>query len=183
MVRIAVAGAAGRMGRRISTLVIEHEALELAGAFEAPGHQDIGRDMGELLGRGKNGVYLASSFEDAVKEVDVVIDFTSPEATLRNMESAVAMGKAMVIGTTGLKPGELDTVKAHAGKIPCVQAFNMSLGINLLSRVLKDIARALGEDYDVEIFEAHHKHKKDAPSGTALMLARSVAEALERELE
>jgi 4-hydroxy-tetrahydrodipicolinate reductase len=168
MVKIAVAGAAGRMGRRISALAMEHPDIELTGAFEMTGHKFLEQDMGELLGIGKIGVMLADKVETAAKHADVIIDFTAPKATLRNMEAVASMGKAMVIGTTGLTP--------------CVQASNMSLGINLLSKVLGDVARALGDDYDVEIFEAHHKHKKDAPSGTALMLGRAVADALGRDL-
>jgi 4-hydroxy-tetrahydrodipicolinate reductase len=182
MVKIAVAGAAGRMGRRISTLAVEHPELELAGAFEMTGHNFLGVDMGELLGVKKLGVPVEDNVEAAAKDADIIIDFTAPKATLRNMEVAASMGKAMVIGTTGLSPDELAQIKAHTGKVACVQASNMSLGINLLSKVLRDVARALGDDYDVEIFEAHHKHKKDAPSGTALMLGRAVADALGRDL-
>jgi len=182
MVKVAVAGAAGRMGRRLSALAVEHPDIELAGAFEVTGHVETNRDMGELLGIGKLGVVLMDSVEAAARHADVIIDFTAPKATLRNLEIAANMSKAMVIGTTGLSPDELDQIRKFSDKVPCVQAFNMSLGINLLSKVLGDVARALGDDYDVEIFEAHHKHKKDAPSGTALMLGRSVASALGRDL-
>jgi 4-hydroxy-tetrahydrodipicolinate reductase len=182
MVRIAVAGARGRMGSRIAALSRESEGLELTGAFEVAGHPDIGKDLGDLFGVGR-GAELSDSVEDVLDAADVVIDFTSPASTLANVQAAVRMGKGMVVGTTGFTGEELQEFRRHAAMIPCVFAFNMSLGVNLLLKVLADVARSLGDDYDVEIVEAHHRLKKDAPSGTALALARSVASALGRDLE
>ncbi len=182
MVRIAVAGARGRMGGRIAALSRENEGLELTGAFEMEGHPDIGKDLGDLLGVGR-GVKLSDNIEDVLDVADVVIDFTSPAATIYNVQAAVRKGKAMVVGTTGFTSDELQEFRRHAAMIPCVFASNMSLGINLLLKVLADVARSLGDDYDVEILEAHHRLKKDAPSGTALALARSVAAALGRDLD
>lgn len=183
MVRIAVAGARGRMGSRIATLSRQVEGLELAGAFEKKGHPDAGKDIGELLGLGTTGINLSDNVEGAIDDADVIIDFTSPESTIQNVQSAVRKGKAMVVGTTGFSSEELTEFRKHAAMIPCVFAYNMSLGINLLLKVVRDVARSLGDDYDIEIVEAHHRLKKDAPSGTALALARAIADAVERDLE
>lgn len=183
MVRIAVAGAAGRMGKRIAALATEQEGLELTGAFEKKGHPEVGKDAGDVVGVGPLGIKVADNIGDALGNADVVIDFTSPDSTLKNIQAAAGAGKGIIIGTTGLSEEDVSTIKGLAGKIPCVLASNMSLGVNLLLKVLGDIARALGDDYDVEIIEAHHRLKKDAPSGTALAMARAVAEALGRDLD
>jgi len=183
MVKIAVAGARGRMGARIAALAKEYEGLALAGGFEQKGHPDTGKDIGELLGLGKLDIPLSDSLEKAIENADVVIEFTSPSATLAHMRVCAEKGKAMVIGTTGLKKDEIEEVKRLASNIPCVMASNMSLGVNLLLKVLKDVARVLGDDYDVEITEAHHRLKKDAPSGTAIKMAEAVAEGLQRNFE
>jgi 4-hydroxy-tetrahydrodipicolinate reductase len=183
MVNVIVSGAAGRMGRRICALTHEHQKLALAGAFEVKGHADIGKDIGELIGVGNLGIEVAEGIDKVIDSGDVIIDFTHPDATLENLKAASAKGKAMVIGTTGFTKEALDEARDIARKIPCVLSFNMSLGINLLLKVLKDIAGALGDDYDVEIIEAHHRLKKDAPSGTALMMAREIAEALCRNVD
>ncbi|GAB4390113.1 MAG: 4-hydroxy-tetrahydrodipicolinate reductase [Thermodesulfovibrionales bacterium] len=183
MVKIAVAGARGRMGSRIAALSLEHEDISLVGAFERRGHGDIGRDMGELLGAGTLGVPLSAGVGEAMGAADVIIDFTQTASTLEHLRAAAAEGKAMVIGTTGFKKEEMDEIRALASGVPCVLASNMSLGVNLLLRVLKDIARALGDDYDIEIIEAHHRLKKDAPSGTALRMAEVLAEATGRDLD
>lgn len=183
MVRLAVAGASGRMGRRIAALSREYEGLELAAAFEKTGHADVGKDIGDIIGVGALGVPVGDGLKEVVGKADVVVDFTHPEGTLENLKIAAEHGKAMVIGTTGFSKGALEEARALARKLPCVLSFNMSLGINLLLRVLRDIAGALGDDYDVEIVEAHHRQKKDAPSGTALMMGREIADALGRDFE
>jgi 4-hydroxy-tetrahydrodipicolinate reductase len=183
MVRIAVAGVRGRMGSRIASLAAEHGEIELSGAFELPGHEDIGKDIGELLGMGASGVRLAGSVEEVLDLSDVIVDFTTTGSTLRNLEVASEAGKAMVVGTTGFAKEELAHVRSFANRTPCVFAYNMSLGVNLLLKVLGDIAGALGEDYDVEIVEAHHRLKKDAPSGTAIRMAEVIAAALGRDLD
>ena len=183
MVRIAVAGAAGRMGSRISALSKEYEGLQLAGAFERKGHKDAGRDVGAIAGIGDTGVKLADSPEAVIDNVDVVISFTTVEASLEHLRLASSKGKAMVIGTTGFTKDDIKQVAELTKKIPCVMASNMSMGVNLLLKVLQDIARALGDGYDVEIVEAHHRMKKDAPSGTALKMAQVIAEALNRDLD
>lgn len=183
MLKIAVAGARGRMGTRIAVLSREYKNIEIAGAFEQKGHSDIGKDMGALLGIGNLGVALSDNVEAAIKDADLLIEFTNPASTMEHMKACAAKGKAMVVGTTGLKKEELAEMKKLSSKIPCVVASNMSLGVNLLLKVLKDVAKALGDDYDVEITEAHHRLKKDAPSGTALKMAEAVAQGLQRNLD
>ena len=183
MVNIGIAGAAGRMGSRISALCAEYEGLRLAGAFETKGHKDLGRDIGLITGTGEKGVVLADSLGAVIDGVDVVVDFTSVESTKANIKTAAAKGKAMVIGTTGFTAADIREIEAAWKEIPCVMASNMSLGVNLLLKVLQDVARALGDDYDIEIVEAHHRMKKDAPSGTAMKMAQVIADALERNLD
>ena len=183
MARIAVAGAAGRMGRRICALCSEYEGLELTGAFDMESHPEIGKDMGVLSGLEANGIKLTAGVESIVDNADILIDFTAPEATIKNMEALVGSKTSFVTGTTGIDKNGQNRIAELAKDVPCVYAGNMSLGINLLTKIVGDIARALGDDYDVEVIEAHHKMKKDAPSGTAFMLANAAAEALGRDLE
>lgn len=183
MIRIVVAGAAGRMGRRICALTGEYQGVKLSGGFEAEGNKEIGADIGELAGIGKLGLPLGRSINTVLEASDVIIDFTHPEATIKNAELAAEAGKAIVIGTTGIQKDGVARLQALSKRTPIVMAGNMSLGVNLLLKVLRDIAKALGDDYDVEVIEAHHKMKKDSPSGTALMMARAVADAMGRDLE
>jgi 4-hydroxy-tetrahydrodipicolinate reductase len=183
MVNIGIAGAAGRMGSRISALAGEYEGLRLAGAFERKGHRDLGKDVGLLAGTGETGVKVAQDIDAIMDKVDVIIDFTSVESTKENLGAAATRGKAMVIGTTGFTAEDMKEIATLSKSIPCVMASNMSLGVNLLLKVLQDVARALGDDYDIEIVEAHHRMKKDAPSGTAMKMAQVIAEALERKLD
>jgi len=183
MIKIGVAGAAGKMGSRISALCGEYEGLQLAGAFERTGHKDIGKDIGFIAGIGETGVTLQDSMEKVMDAVDIIIDFTSIESTMKNLELAAQKGKAMVIGTTGLSKDDIKQIEPMLRKIPCVMASNMSLGVNLLLKVLQDVARVLGDDYDIEIVEAHHRLKKDAPSGTALKMAQVIADAVNRNLD
>lgn len=183
MINVTVAGAAGRMGCRIASLCIEHPEINLVGAFERKGHEHVGKDIGDLTGKGKTGITITDGLPYSIERADVVIEFTSAASTIENLRIAAGHGKAMVIGTTGLTRDELDEVKSLARSIPCVMAPNMSVGVNLLFRVLGDIARVLGDDYDIEIVEAHHRMKKDAPSGTALRMAQVIAESLGRNLD
>lgn len=183
MIKIGVAGAAGKMGSRITALSKEYEGLQLAGVFEKNGHKDIGKDIGPIAGIGESGLKLSDSIESIISSVDLIIDFTSVESTKENLKVASRSGKAMVIGTTGLTKDDLKEVYSCIRSIPCVMASNMSLGVNLLLKVLQDVARVLGDDYDVEIVESHHRLKKDAPSGTALKMAQVIADAVERNLE
>ncbi len=183
MVRIAVAGAAGKMGSRIVALSREYDSIKLTGAFERKSHKDIGKDAGVIAGMSETCVILSDDIEKVLDEANVVIDFTHTDSTLEHLKAASAKGKAMVIGTTGFTKDQLEEIKALTKKIPCVMASNMSLGVNLLLKVLQDVARALGDDYDIEIIEAHHRMKKDAPSGTAMKMAQVIAQAVNRDLD
>lgn len=185
MAKVIIAGAAGRMGRRIGYMVNQHPDLEIAGGFEHPSHSDIHGDMGELGGYGANGIFVAPSLigVDAIDQGDVIIDFTHHKATMEIAQEASKMGKAMVIGTTGLTKKNMVHILKLAEFIPIVQSPNMAVGVNVLFKVAAKVAALLGDDYDIEIVEAHHRMKKDAPSGTAVKLGEMVAEALDRNLE
>ena len=183
MTRIAIAGAAGRMGRALIEATCQAEGMELAAAIEQPGNTLIGADAGEMAGVGKLGVVLADSIKKVVQDFDVLIDFTAPAATMYNLEVCRASGKHIVIGTTGLDDDQKVAV-ADAGKdIGVVFAPNMSVGVNLCLKLLQTAARVLGDTVDIEVIEAHHRHKVDAPSGTALRMGEVVAETLGRDLK
>ena len=182
-IRAVVTGAAGKMAGRMIALVREAPDFVLVGATERPGHPAHGRDAGEVAGAGHAGVKVADDIAPLLAGADVAIDFTAPEASVGHVRAAAAAGKAIVVGTTGLSKDHLAEIRRHAGRIPCVVSPNMSVGVNVLFRLLAEAARLLGEDYDVELFEAHHHFKKDAPSGTALKMAQVLAEALGRDLE
>ncbi len=171
------------MGGRIITAVKEAEGLQLAGATERAGHALVGTDAGSVAGCGALGVKIADSLEQALADADVLIDFTFPEVTLKNIEVCAALGKGIVIGSTGFTPAQRDEVKKYAEKIPVVLAPNMSVGVNLCFKVLKDVAATLGDAFDVEIVELHHNKKKDSPSGTAVRMGEVVAEALGRNYD
>ena len=184
MTRVLVAGAAGRMGQRIIHMVLAHPGLELAGAFEVPGKPAIGQDAGSISGLGTTGVPITAGLESVIERGDVIIDFTFHEATVGLAQLAAQHGKAMVIGTTGLTPAELAAIKSLAdAKFPCVQSPNMAIGVNVLFKLVEKTAAVLGDGYDIEIVEAHHRMKKDAPSGTALKLGQMAASALGRDLQ
>ncbi|MEW6570546.1 MAG: 4-hydroxy-tetrahydrodipicolinate reductase [Nitrospirota bacterium] len=183
MIKIAVAGAAGRMGSRIAALSKESKGLALAGAFERKGHKDVGKDVGAIVGIGEVGIPILDSLEPIIHNVDLVISFTTVEASLEHLKIASSNGKAMVIGTTGFSKDDFKRVEELTKNIPCVMASNMSMGVNLLLKVIQNIAKVLGDGYDVEIIEAHHRMKKDAPSGTALKMAQVIAEALNRNFD
>lgn len=183
MINCIVTGAAGRMGRRILDIILETDGVDIACATERPGHELIGMDVGDYLGLGLKGCKITDRLENVVGCGDVVIDFTFPEASLAHLKATADKGKAIVIGSTGFSPEQIDEVREHAKKIPVVLAPNMSVGVNLLLKILKEMASVLDEDYDIDIVEAHHRHKKDAPSGTALKMAQVVAEGRGRKLE
>lgn len=183
MINIIVSGACGRMGGRIIALSKEYEGIRLIGALEHREHRDIGRDIGEITGIGNIGIRVSSDIDDIKGKADVLIEFSNPEASLEHLSIASQRGIAMVIGTTGFSKEDISEIESHTSKIPCVLAPNMSVGINLLLKVVKDIARVLGDDYDIEIIEAHHRLKKDAPSGTALKIAETIANTLNRNLD
>ncbi|MHC1741697.1 MAG: 4-hydroxy-tetrahydrodipicolinate reductase [Syntrophobacteraceae bacterium] len=183
MVRAAIAGIAGRMGSRIAQLINESEGIELAGGFEQPQHAKVGCELAEIIGGSTTGIRVSGSMADVLDRADVVIDFTHANASLEHLKVAASAKKPMVIGSTGFTADQLAQARNLAGAMPCVLAPNMSMGVNVLFKVVADVARLLGEGYDIEIVEAHHRFKKDAPSGTALKLAQVAAEAVERNLD
>ncbi|CAN5602324.1 MAG: 4-hydroxy-tetrahydrodipicolinate reductase [Rubrobacteraceae bacterium] len=169
MIRTAIIGAAGRMGRELCRAVLEDENMELAGGTVEPGAPELGADLGELCGWGKSGV---SATEEPPSDAEVHIEFTSPEATIEHL----SYGKSVVIGTTGFSDEHHKKLEEAAKSVPVMLAPNMSVGVNVLREVVSEVSRKLGSSYDIEVVEAHHKHKKDAPSGTALFLGRAAAE-------
>ena len=180
---VVVCGAMGRMGRAILSVLGERPyGLTLAGAVESPGHPLLGHDAFEAAGAGKAGVPITDDLGVALAGADAAIDFTSAESSVRNADAAASEGKAIVVGSTGLSPEQSARIRAAAGKVAVVLSPNMSVGVNLMFRVAADVARVLGEEYDVEIVETHHRFKKDAPSGTAVKLADCVAGALGRKM-
>lgn len=183
MIKVLIAGVAGRMGRRIAYMVSEHPDLEIAGGFELPGTPHIGKDIGEVGGFGTIGVTISDSFEAIADSADVIIDFTFHEATMKLARKAAERKKAMIIGTTGLSQENLNELAQLCTNFPCVQSPNMAVGVNVLFKAAAKIAAVLGDSYDIEIIESHHKMKKDAPSGTALKLGEVIAQAVNRDLK
>ncbi len=181
MLRIGVSGAAGRMGRAVIQALAPAGDLRLVAALERAGHEALGRDAGELAGVGALGVPVTAAVPEA--GLDVLIDFSHPEATLAFAERAREAGWKMVIGTTGLDEGARAAIARAARDTAIVLAPNMSAGVNVCFRLVELAARALGEEADVEVIEAHHRHKRDAPSGTALRLGEVLARTLGRQLE
>jgi 4-hydroxy-tetrahydrodipicolinate reductase len=177
-VRVAIAGACGRMGHALINCASKTEGVSVVGAVECDGHPSIGQDAGEVAGIGAIGVKVVSDLASVLPDCDVLIDFTLHEAVPGNAIAAEAAGKAVVLGTTGLSDEEAAIVNKCAEKIPFVWAPNMSLGVNVLFAAVKKAASVFGADYAVEVDETHHIHKKDAPSGTALRLGEKVAEGL-----
>lgn len=182
MVNVIVAGAAGRMGQRIGHMVSGTAGLNYAAAFEAKGSPAIGKDVGELLFGEPSGVLIEEGLEAVIGKGDVIIDFTFHAATMEFARIAANHNTAMVIGTTGLTEENLAELKDLSANFPCVQAPNMSVCVNVLFKLVKKTAAILGGDYDIEIVEAHHNKKKDAPSGTALKLGELAAEGVGQKL-
>jgi 4-hydroxy-tetrahydrodipicolinate reductase len=180
---LVVAGAAGRMGREVVRAVLANAGARLSGGFDRPDHEALGQDLGLLAGAGPAGVKLVDSLAEAAHDGRVIIDFSTPAGTLATARAAQPLGLAQVIGTTGLKPGEVAELREMAQTRPILLAPNMSVGLNVLLRLVAEAVRLLGPAYDVEILEAHHRMKVDAPSGTALALGRAAAQARGVELE
>ena len=179
---IAVTGAAGRMGKMLIEAVAASTDAVLTAAIERPGSSLIGADAGELAGIGKNSVAVVDDITKVVDQFDVLIDFTAPEATLANTRFCIEHGKGIVIGTTGFSPEELNTLESYYSQLPIIKAANYSTGVNLSLKLLEMAASVLGDDVDIEIYEAHHRHKVDAPSGTALAMGEAIADTLGRDL-
>lgn len=176
--RLVVLGAAGRMGRVLLGSALADPEIEVVGAIDLPSAREIGQDVGALVGIGERGIKLSADLGAVIDQADATVEFTMPAATLEHLEVSRARKRAAVVGTTGLDAAQLARVREIAGGIPLFMAPNMSLGVNVLLKVLPIIAQALGPAYDIEVIEAHHHGKKDAPSGTALRLAEVIAEAL-----
>lgn len=184
MTKVVVCGAMGRMGRAVvSVLSGRPYGLSLSAALEAPGHPMLGGEVFEAAGPASAGVRVTSDFAAAMAAGDVAIDFTHPASSVSHAAQAGSAGKPIVIGSTGFTADQLAEIRTAAARVPCVVSPNMSVGVNLMFKVAADVARALGEEFDVEIVEVHHRFKKDSPSGTAVRLADAVAGALGREMK
>ena len=181
--RVAVTGAAGRMGKTLIQAISSAEDLSLGAAFEHPESPAMGQDAGELAGVGRLDVAVSADPAAALDQFDVVIDFTVPDATLKLAEACASSGCGMVVGTTGFTEPQLQQLHAIQDRVALFMAPNMSLGVNLAFKLIEMAARVLGDSVDVEVLEAHHRHKIDAPSGTAVRMGEILAEALDRDLE
>lgn len=181
--RIAIAGAAGRMGKILIEATLAASDAELTAATVRSGSSLVGVDAGELAGQGKQGITIVSSLAEFINVFDVVIDFTSPQATLEHAKLCAEHGKALVIGTTGFSDEEKQQLLAYQKNIPLCVAANYSTGVNLCFKLLETAARVMAAEADIEIVEAHHRHKVDAPSGTALRMGEVIADTLGRDLK
>jgi 4-hydroxy-tetrahydrodipicolinate reductase len=182
MIRIAITGAAGRMGRTLVQALEGNAKLKLSVALERPGVPLLGSDAGELAGVGRLDVPVTDSLPDSLSKFDTLVDFSIPEATLATLAVCRKAGKSMVIGTTGIDAAGRDAIRAASREIPIVFAPNYSVGVNLCFRLIELAARVWGDDVDVEVIEAHHRGKVDAPSGTALKMGEILAQTLDRDL-
>jgi 4-hydroxy-tetrahydrodipicolinate reductase len=180
MIRVAVNGACGRMGSRVASLVCKDKELKLVAALEREGHPSLGKDVGLVVGEGELGIKVTDTLNG---KADVLIDFSEPESSVAKAALCASQGIALVVGTTGHTEEQLSRIKETARRIPCLISPNMSLGVNLLFQIAAQMASALGEGYDIEIVETHHRFKKDAPSGTALKLAQEICKATGRDLK
>jgi len=182
-VTLVISGCCGRMGSRIASLALEDSVFAIGAALEANRHARQEQDFGEVLGRRPLGVRVGTDARMALSRGDVVIEFTSPEVTMEHLRIAQELKKPMVIGTTGLSEAQVNEIRTAAKAIPIVLSPNMSLGVNVLFELARTAAQRLGEAYDVEVVEAHHRQKKDAPSGTAKRLASVLASARQQSAE
>jgi 4-hydroxy-tetrahydrodipicolinate reductase len=176
-IKVAIAGASGRMGQELIRAFAKHPLLRLVSAWDRSGSGAVGRDAGEIAGTGSNGIIVAAGPEEAMQKADVAVDFTVPSATATHLAFAKKGKTAMVIGTTGMSKAELAKVSAVAKSIPVVMASNFSIGVTVMVQAARLIAAATGDDYDAEIIDVHHHHKKDSPSGTAVTLLEAIAQA------
>jgi len=183
MVRVGVNGAGGRMGKTLIQACVEHQDTQLGAAFEISSSSTIDQDAGLIAGIERLDVNINSGIEAEANQFDALIDFTIPICTMQSLDLCVKHKKSMVIGTTGLDDEQKQKLESASRSIPILFAPNMSVGVNLCLKLLHIAAKTLGDDYDVEIIEAHHRHKIDAPSGTALRMGEVVAETLGRDLK
>lgn len=183
MIKIAITGAGGRMGKTLIEAITNSDGIQLAAAIENPESALIGADVGELSGVGLNNIQVVGSLSDVINSFDVLIDFSAPTSTVSNAEVCLAHKKKMVVGTTGLTEEQSQLVNSASQGIAICMASNFATGVNLCFKLAEIAAGVLGDDADIEISEAHHKDKVDAPSGTALSLGKVVAGALDRDLD
>jgi 4-hydroxy-tetrahydrodipicolinate reductase len=182
-IRIAIAGAAGRMGKALIEATFKHPETCLTGAVVRPSSTLLGADAGEFGGVGKLDVKIVGDIAQAIDHFDVLIDFSSPSATLENVKICAAHKKPIVVGTTGFSDAEKAELLSYQSQIPLLLSANFSTGVNLCFKLLDIAARVLGDEYDVEVYEAHHRHKVDSPSGTAVRMGEVLANALARDLK
>ncbi len=182
MVKVVIVGAAGQMGRQAAYAALQDKDIQVVGAVVEPGAPEIGADAGNLAGLATTGVVATDDLESVIALGDVIVEFTAPRPSVAHAQLASRHGKAVVLGTTGLGPEHQEAIGRVAEAVPVLMAPNMSVGVNVLLKVLPLITKALGAGYDIEIVEAHHRRKKDAPSGTALKLAEVIAAALDADL-
>jgi 4-hydroxy-tetrahydrodipicolinate reductase len=179
--RVAIAGAGGRMGQALIGAALNDPTIALVAAFDLPGSPAVGADAGAFAGR-RTGIVVGTDVEVALAAADVLVDFTRPEGTMAHVAACARTGTAAVVGTTGLSDAQKAELARHATALPVVYAANMSVGVNVLLSLVETAARSLGPDYDIEIVEMHHRHKVDAPSGTALRLGEAAAAGAGRRL-
>ncbi len=178
-IKAIVIGAAGKMGNRIIQMIQETPSISLYGAVERADYPFIGKDIGEVIGLGKIGVLLEGDLKKT--GADVIINFTNPKTSIESLQFAKETGSAIVIGTTGLSPEQMERVRDLSKSLRCVFSPNMSVGVNVMFRIVQEVAWVLGPEYDIEILEAHHHLKKDSPSGTAVKLGELIAKAVGRD--
>jgi 4-hydroxy-tetrahydrodipicolinate reductase len=183
MIDICLVGACGRMGKRITVAIDDSEDTRISGAVEYAGHEDLGRDIGEVAGLLGAGVTVTDQLDAAILNAGAVIDFALPESAVRSAKACLDNKTPLITGVTGLSAEQVDVLQQAAREIAVVWAPNMSVGVNLMFKVAGEVAKVLGDDYDVEIFETHHRFKRDAPSGTAKRLAEVIADALGRDMD
>ncbi len=182
-IRVAIIGAAGRMGRTLVAAVHENSGVELGAALEAPDNDLVGEDSGQIAGVGASGVPIVSNLSQCMDDFDVMVEFTRPEATMANLATCRGGGKKAVVGTTGFSEEQRRTIAGYAEDVAIMIAPNMSVGVNLCFKLIETAASVLGDEVDVEVIEAHHRHKVDAPSGTAVRMGEVLADALGRDLK
>jgi len=183
MLNLAVSGYCGRVGNRIAMLAVEDEEIKLVGGLEAKDHIELGKDIGCLIGKEEEGIILTDSTETAIRDADVLIEFTTPEATISNLIVCQEKKVNMVIGTTGLSQEQFNKIGEASKEIAIVQSSNMSIGVNLLFELVKIVAEKIYNEADIEILEAHHRFKKDAPSGTAKTIAEIISRIKNKDLK
>ena len=177
MINVIVCGGCGKMASKVTQLIYQDNKLKLIGIVESPSHPDIGKDWGTIAGQGKTRIKVVDDLEAIIQDADQIVEFTNPKVSLQHLEIVAKYKKTMIVGTTGFSGEEILKMKSLSQNIPFLFSPNMSLGVNLLFKLAAETATALSDDYDIEIVEAHHRFKKDAPSGTAKKLAQEIAKA------